>query len=64
MVTIHLYLTPKGVKLYTIFLHLDSILAKIFWGFTFKPLVEAYMAPLAVGTIVTKFLQITSEKII
>ena len=64
VVTIHLYLIPKSVKLYTIFLHLGSILAKFFWGFTFKPLGGAYSAPLAVGTLVTKFLQITSEKII
>ena len=31
-VTIYLYLTPNSVKLYIMFLHLDSILAKIFVG--------------------------------
>ena len=31
-VIIQLYLTQKSVKLYTIFLHLDNILAKIFGG--------------------------------
>ena len=31
------YLTPKSVKPYTIFLQLDSILAKIFGGIASKP---------------------------
>ena len=32
MMTIHLYMTPKSVKLSCIFLLLDSILAEIFGG--------------------------------
>ena len=37
-VTIRLYITAKSVKLYTIFLQLDSIYGKIFEGCVSKPL--------------------------
>ena len=55
-VIIRLYMTPKSVKLSCIFLDLDSILAEIFGGHT-----PSYS--LAVE-LVTKFLWITSEKIV
>ena len=44
------------------FLHLDSILPKIFGGFASKPPMEELM-PLPQLELDTKFLQITSKKI-
>ena len=66
-VTIHLYRTTKSVKLYIIFLRLDSILAKIFGGFAPElPLRELTALPHTpyLLELIIKFLQITSEKII
>ena len=44
-VTIRLYAIPKSVKLYTISLHFDSILAKIFGGFASKLTIGEHTVP-------------------
>ena len=66
-VTIFLYVTPKRVKLYTIFLCSDSILDKVLGGFGPKPSMGELTAlphtPYLLE-LITKFLQIISEKII
>ena len=59
--------TLKSVKLHTVFLHLDSILAKTFGGFGPKhpmgKLTVLSHIPLLIQ-LLTKFLRITSKKII
>ena len=70
--TIRSYLAPKSVKLYTIFLHFNSILAKIFGGFSSKPPLQ--LSPISPSTVlphipkllelVSKFSWITYEMII
>ena len=66
-VKVILYITLKRIKLHTILLHLDSILAKISGGFAPKPsLRELATLPHTsqLSELVTNFSWITSEKII